>query len=135
MVTATASIPGFCRIGAVRFIRRISHHQTFRCSTSTPHPLTNDTIQNPSSTKSNHDDASVSANTPSSFFPKKNQTLELECESLAFKGKGVCKVSGTGFVVMCDRALPGERFIGRVTRKKGSYAEASSYSLLYLSMI
>ncbi|KMZ58532.1 23S rRNA (Uracil-5-)-methyltransferase [Zostera marina] len=123
MVTATASIPGFCRIGAVRFIRRISHHQTFRCSTSTPHPLTNDTIQNPSSTKSNHDDASVSANTPSSFFPKKNQTLELECESLAFKGKGVCKVSGTGFVVMCDRALPGERFIGRVTRKKGSYAE------------
>ncbi|KAI3956984.1 hypothetical protein MKX01_001018 [Papaver californicum] len=24
---------------------------------------------------------------------------------------------------MCDRALPGERFIGRVTRKKGNYAE------------
>ncbi|KAI3962515.1 hypothetical protein MKW92_030700 [Papaver armeniacum] len=60
---------------------------------------------------------------PSSFFPKKNQTLELVCESLGFKGKGVCKVEETGFVVMCDRALPGERFIGRVTRKKGSYAE------------
>ncbi|CAL9138584.1 unnamed protein product [Musa acuminata var. zebrina] len=26
---------------------------------------------------------------------------------------------------MCDRALPGERFLGRVTRKKGSYAEAT----------
>ncbi|KAI3897859.1 hypothetical protein MKW92_013234 [Papaver armeniacum] len=60
---------------------------------------------------------------PSSFFPKKNQTLELVCESFRFKGKGVCKVEETGFVVMCDRALPGERFIGRVTRKKGSYAE------------
>ncbi|KAF9615995.1 hypothetical protein IFM89_027934 [Coptis chinensis] len=58
-----------------------------------------------------------------SFYPKKNQTLELVCESLAFKGKGVCKVADTGFVLMCDRALPGERFIGRVTRKKGNYAE------------
>ncbi|XP_011010230.1 PREDICTED: zinc finger CCCH domain-containing protein 24 isoform X4 [Populus euphratica] len=58
-----------------------------------------------------------------SYFPKRGQTLELVCESLAFKGKGVCKVAETGFVVMCDRALPGERFIGRVTRRKGSYAE------------
>ncbi|KAB1218461.1 putative RNA methyltransferase CT0009 [Morella rubra] len=58
-----------------------------------------------------------------SYFPKRGQTLELLCESLAFKGKGLCKVADTGFVVMCDRALPGERFIGRVTRKKGNYAE------------
>lgn len=49
--------------------------------------------------------------------------MELVCESLAFKGKGVCKVAETGFVLMCDRVLPGERFIGRVTRKKGNYAE------------
>lgn len=60
---------------------------------------------------------------PSSYFPKRSQSLELVCESLAFKGKGLCKVADTGFVVMCDRALPGERFIGRVTRKKGNYAE------------
>ncbi|KAG0481449.1 hypothetical protein HPP92_011952 [Vanilla planifolia] len=33
-----------------------------------------------------------------SFFPKRGQTLELVCESLAFKGKGVCKVSDSGFV-------------------------------------
>ncbi|KAH6788186.1 RNA methyltransferase family protein [Perilla frutescens var. hirtella] len=44
-------------------------------------------------------------------------------ESLAYKGKGLCKVYGTGFIVMCDRALPGEKFIGRVTRKKDNYAE------------
>lgn len=57
------------------------------------------------------------------YFPKRGQTLELVCDSLAFKGKGVCKVPETGFVLMCDRALPGERFVGRVTRRKGSYAE------------
>lgn len=58
-----------------------------------------------------------------SYFPKRGQTLELVCESLAFKGKGLCKVAETGFVVLCDRALPGERFLGRVSRKKGNYAE------------
>ncbi|KAI3455520.1 hypothetical protein Pfo_012183 [Paulownia fortunei] len=58
-----------------------------------------------------------------SYYPKRGQTLELVCESLAFKGKGLCKVADTGFIVMCDRALPGEKFIGRVTRKKDNYAE------------
>ncbi|KAH9608470.1 hypothetical protein KSS87_018682 [Heliosperma pusillum] len=57
------------------------------------------------------------------YYPKRGQTLELVCESLAFKGKGVCKIPETGFVLMCDRALPGEKFVGRVTRRKGSYAE------------
>lgn len=60
---------------------------------------------------------------PSSYFPKRGRTLELVCESLAFKGRGVCKVADTGYVVMCDGALPGEKFIGRVTRKKDNYAE------------
>ncbi|KAF6164287.1 hypothetical protein GIB67_010257 [Kingdonia uniflora] len=59
----------------------------------------------------------------SSFFPKRGQIIELVCESLAFKGKGLCKVTDTGYVLMCDRVLPGERFLGRVTRKKGNYAE------------
>ncbi|PIA42864.1 hypothetical protein AQUCO_02000367v1 [Aquilegia coerulea] len=70
---------------------------------------------------------SITTTTPpkksQSFFPKKGQTLELVCESLAFKAKGVCKVAETGFVLMCDRVLPGERFIGRITRKKGNFAE------------
>lgn len=66
-----------------------------------------------------------------SYFPKRGQTLELVCESLGFKGKGLCKVADTGFVVMCDRALPGERFIGRVTRKKDNYAEV----LLLLTLL
>ncbi|XP_068652361.1 uncharacterized protein [Aristolochia californica] len=78
---------------------------------------------NGASSPSSSSTSTESVQNPPSFFPKKNQTLELVCESLAFKGKGICKVADTGFVVMCDRALPGERFIGRVTRKKGSYAE------------
>ncbi|PKU80860.1 uncharacterized protein LOC110107900 [Dendrobium catenatum] len=68
---------------------------------------------------------SPESSSASSFFPKRGKTLELVCESLAFKGTGVCKVADTGFVVMCDRALPGERFIGRVSRKKGNYAEVT----------
>ena len=36
-------------------------------------------------------------------------------------------MADTGFVVLCDRVLPGEKFIGRVTRKKGSYAEVSRF--------
>ncbi|KAL5097229.1 hypothetical protein RYX36_001556 [Vicia faba] len=44
--------------------------------------------------------------------------------------KGLCKVTETGYVVMCDRALPGERFIGRITRKKGNYAEATKLQTL-----
>ncbi|KAG2254516.1 hypothetical protein Bca52824_084652 [Brassica carinata] len=59
------------------------------------------------------------------YYLKRGQTVELFCESLGFKGKGICKVHGTGFVVMCDRALPSEHFLGRVTRRKGSYAEVS----------
>ncbi|OIT20950.1 PREDICTED: uncharacterized protein LOC109219520 [Nicotiana attenuata] len=70
------------------------------------------------STSNNNNDKSKKP-----YFPKRGQTLELVCESLAFKGKGVCKVADTGFVLMCDRALPGERFIGRVTRKRENYAE------------
>ncbi|KAK1360242.1 putative RNA methyltransferase CT0009 [Heracleum sosnowskyi] len=65
-----------------------------------------------------------------SFYPKRGQTLELECESIAYKGKGVCKVADTGFVLMCDRVLPGERFIGRVTRKRDNYAEVKKLKTL-----
>ncbi|CAG7862564.1 unnamed protein product [Brassica rapa] len=56
--------------------------------------------------------------------------MKLVCESLGFKGKGICKVHGTGFVVMCDRALPGERFLGCVTRRKGRYAEVTKIKTL-----
>lgn len=77
---------------------------------------------------SGNDNKKSDSNRASSYFPKRGQELELVCESLAYKGKGVCKVADTGFVVLCDRVLPGEKFIGRVTRKKGSYAEVSRFT-------
>ncbi|XVF25080.1 hypothetical protein REPUB_Repub13aG0183000 [Reevesia pubescens] len=75
--------------------------------------------------KDNADTKKTKNSNSQAFFPKKNQVLELECGSLAFKGKGICKVADSGFVLFCNNALPGERFIGRVTRKKGSYAEVT----------
>jgi len=66
-----------------------------------------------------------------SFYPRKNQVVELVCESLAYKGKGICKIAESGFVVMCDRALPGERFLGRITRmKKGRFAEVKKLNTI-----
>ena len=65
-------------------------------------------------------------------FPKKGQRLEMLCESLAFKGKGVCKTVDTGFVVLCDRALPGERLIALITKKKGSFAEVHILNIYFL---
>ncbi|KAL2628667.1 hypothetical protein R1flu_013353 [Riccia fluitans] len=66
------------------------------------------------------------------YYPKKGQDIELFCESLAYKGNGVCKVVDTGFVVLCERALPGERLLARVLKKKRGFAEA--YKLKTLSV-
>lgn len=60
---------------------------------------------------------------PKSFFPKKGQDVEMVCESLAYKGLGLCKVVDTGFVVFCERALPGERLVARIVKKRKGFAE------------
>ena len=56
-----------------------------------------------------------------SEVPKSGDVLTLECTSLAFGGRGVCKLPG-GFVVFCDRAVPGETLEARVTSLKGGGA-------------
>ncbi|KAG0566309.1 hypothetical protein KC19_7G054100 [Ceratodon purpureus] len=71
------------------------------------------------------------ADRPKSFFPKKGQDLEMVCESLAYKGLGLCKVVDSGFVVFCERALPGERLVARIIKKRKGFAEA--YKLKTLS--
>lgn len=86
-------------------------------SSSIPHS------EEPTTTVTKHRTSENNSENPTSYFPKRGQTLELVCETLAFKGKGICKVADTGFVVMCDRALPGEKFVGRVTRRKDNHAE------------
>ncbi|KAG8052820.1 hypothetical protein GUJ93_ZPchr0001g30002 [Zizania palustris] len=65
------------------------------------------------------------------YFPKRNEILELTCDGLAFKGKGVCKVDGSNFVLLCDGALPGERLLARVSRiRRGAFAEATKLRTL-----
>ncbi|XP_072998793.1 uncharacterized protein [Typha latifolia] len=92
-----------------------------RCSASSPCPSPSPSFD----TDSLETPPTSTTSTPRPFFPKRGQTLELVCETLAFKGKGVCKATDTNFVLMCDRALPGERFLGRVSRKKPTYAEVT----------
>lgn len=65
------------------------------------------------------------------YFPKRGETVELTCDALAFKGKGVCKVAGSTFVLLCDGALPGERLVARVRRlRRGAFAEAAKLRTL-----
>ncbi|KAJ4950348.1 hypothetical protein NE237_027180 [Protea cynaroides] len=103
------------------------------CSLNSPHPSSSfddSEAQGPTTTATTTSTSPATPDRSQSFFPKRGQTLELVCETLAFKGKGVCKVADTGFVLMCDRALPGERFLGRVTRKKGSYGEVQKINTI-----
>ena len=39
------------------------------------------------------------------------------------QGMGVCKVPETGYVILCERALPGERLIGRIFKNHRAYSE------------
>ncbi|UCG12157.1 MAG: 23S rRNA (uracil(1939)-C(5))-methyltransferase RlmD [Deltaproteobacteria bacterium] len=59
---------------------------------------------------------------------KKGMEIELEVEALAFGGRGLARVNG--FVVFIDRALPGQRVLARIIRKKSSYAQARIVDVL-----
>lgn len=112
---------------------RVWLHRIRCCSSaSSLAPLSSSEFSgNSNNRKLNEENSNGSSDKTAPFYPKRGQTVELVCESLGFKGKGICKVDGTGFVVMCDRALPGERFLGRVTRRKGSYAEVSKNLIFF----
>ncbi|EEH59531.1 uncharacterized protein MICPUCDRAFT_31857 [Micromonas pusilla CCMP1545] len=53
------------------------------------------------------------------------EEVDVECTAVAFGGRGVCKFPG-GFVILCERAVPGEKVHARITaiKKGGRYAEA-----------
>lgn len=130
---AMASLP---QCGARRISTRpLGWSIPIRCAFSSHSNLAVD-INADCATTTGADSSSASGQSKNpSFFPKKGQTVELVCESLGFKGKGICKVADTGFVLMCDRALPGERFLGRVSRKKSSYAEVNYHSLILSELV
>src|SRR6056297_519346 len=62
---------------------------------------------------------------------KKGQEIELEITDLAFGGRGIAKVDG--FTVFVDQALPEDRVLARVFKRKKNYAEARAASLVSAS--
>ncbi len=59
---------------------------------------------------------------------KKGNIVELEIVDIAFGGRGLAKVDG--FAVFVDQAVPGDRVMARVVKKKKNYAEARIVELL-----
>ncbi len=59
---------------------------------------------------------------------KKGGDIELTVTDLAFGGKGIAKVDG--FTVFVDQAVPGDRVLARVSRKKKNYAESRVLEIL-----
>ncbi|MFC1828808.1 23S rRNA (uracil(1939)-C(5))-methyltransferase RlmD [Thermodesulfobacteriota bacterium] len=59
---------------------------------------------------------------------KKGQSLELSIDDVAFGGKGLARVDG--LAVFVDGAVPLDRVMARVTKKKRQYAEARIETLV-----
>ncbi|MBW1998240.1 MAG: 23S rRNA (uracil(1939)-C(5))-methyltransferase RlmD [Deltaproteobacteria bacterium] len=59
---------------------------------------------------------------------KKGDLLELRVEKVAFGGQGVSRVDG--YVIFVSGAIPGDKVLGRIIKKKRAYAEARIEELL-----
>lgn len=59
---------------------------------------------------------------------RRGQTLDLTISDLAFGGKGLAKIGG--FIVFVENALPGDRVLATVYRKRRQYAEARAVEFL-----
>ena len=59
---------------------------------------------------------------------KKKQEIELEITDMAFGGKGLAKIDG--YAVFVDQAVPSDRILARITKKKKNFAEARIIDLI-----
>ncbi len=59
---------------------------------------------------------------------ERGQVLELEIEDLAFGGRSIARIDG--FVVFVENALPGDRVLATIFRRKRQYAEARAEKIL-----
>ena len=59
---------------------------------------------------------------------KKGHTLELNIERMAYGGRGIARMDG--FVIFVRGAVPGDRVMARIYKKKKDYAEAGLVELL-----
>jgi 23S rRNA (uracil1939-C5)-methyltransferase len=62
---------------------------------------------------------------------KRGQEIELAIDTVAFGGRGMARVDG--MAVFVDGAVPGDRVLARISRKKKNFAEARVLSLLTAS--
>ena len=76
--------------------------------------------------------ADLSANRPTTPFenrPERGDQIELTVDSFAHGGAGVARMEG-GYVVFVTGAIPGDRVLAEVGKRKRSYAEARTIKLL-----
>ncbi len=59
---------------------------------------------------------------------KKKAEVQLDISGIAFGGRGIAKVDG--YTVFVERAVPGDRVIARILKKKKSYAEARAIEII-----
>jgi 23S rRNA (uracil1939-C5)-methyltransferase len=62
---------------------------------------------------------------------KKGQILELDITGIAFGGKGIAKVDG--LAVFVEQAVPMDRVVARIVKRKKQYAEARIETIVELS--
>jgi len=60
---------------------------------------------------------------------KKGDEIEVDITDLSSEGKGISKLED-GFVIFSENALPGDKALIRIRRKKSSYAEAKLIEIL-----
>lgn len=63
---------------------------------------------------------------------RKKQELELDVTGIAFGGRGISKING--YTVFVDQAVPGDRVLARIVKKKKSYAEARTLEVIRTSL-
>ncbi|MBO9533135.1 MAG: 23S rRNA (uracil(1939)-C(5))-methyltransferase RlmD [Solirubrobacteraceae bacterium] len=62
--------------------------------------------------------------------PNRGDQIELTVESFAHGGAGVARMDGTGYVVFVTGAIPGDRVLAEIGKRKRSFAEARTIELL-----
>ncbi len=59
---------------------------------------------------------------------KKKQEILLDITGIAFGGRGISKVDG--YTIFVERAVPGDRVLAKIIKKKKSYAEAYTIEII-----
>jgi len=105
--SGAASLPARCRRAAAAALPAAAARSSSAASTSEP------------------DAAAIAGG-----LPAVGDRLELTCERLGHGGVGICLLGPTSVVVLCERALPGERLSAVVTAVSRSHAEARKVATL-----